>query len=66
MQLCTDLFEHNQVHACACVGSCAAIYVNATIKLGPVCVSNAQPTESSVGWELGKKQWSMKLTRVPP
>lgn len=56
------------MYACTCVGLCAAIYMNANIKLGSacLCVCHAQPTESLVGWELGKKHWSMNPTRDPP
>ena len=53
--------KHEHQHKMRCVRACVSVCVSVC-----VCVSHAQPTESLVGSELGKKQWSMKLTRVPP
>ena len=66
------LYERREMYACTCVCLCTSVNMNANVKWDvyvPVCVCVcfiAQPTESLVGSELGKKQWSMKLTRVPP
>ena len=57
-------------HNCVCVLMCSHVH-GCQHKFGCVwdrlcvSVSNARPSESLVGWELGKEQWSMKLTEVP-